>query len=154
VLQVVPARSTPLIVASNRGPVTFERGSDGTFEPHRGAGGLVTALIGALQDAGGLWVAAAMSDGDREMAAASDDGRIEMRPFGGSYRLRYLDIPPDVYDGYYNGISNGVLWFAHHYLWDTVHSPAFGDEVDAVWAQYVEVDSRFAQCLADEGERA
>lgn len=153
-LPVVHARSTPLIVASNRGPVTFERGTDGTFEPHRGAGGLVTALIGALQDAGGLWVAAAMSDGDREMAAASDDGRIEMGPFGGSYRLRYLDFPPDVYDGYYNGISNGVLWFAHHYLWDTVHSPAFGDEVDEAWAQYVEVNRRFAQCLADEGERA
>ena len=60
-LPVAPARSTPLIVASNRGPVTFERGTDGTFGPHRGAGGLVTALIGALQDAGGLWVAAVVT---------------------------------------------------------------------------------------------
>jgi trehalose 6-phosphate synthase len=150
----VTTATTPLIVASNRGPVTFERQKDGGFEPRRGSGGLVTALIGALQDAGGLWVAAAMSDGDRELAARSDDGRIDMQAFGGSYRLRYLHIAPDVYDGYYNGISNGVLWFAHHYLWDTVHSPAFGDEVDEAWAQYVEVNRRFAQSLAEEGERA
>lgn len=145
--------AAPLIVASNRGPVTFERGPDGALEPHRGSGGLVTALLGALQDAGGLWVAAARSEGDREMAARSDRGRIDMEAFGAGYRVRYLDVPPDVYDGYYNKISNGILWFAHHYLWDTVRSPAFGDDVDEAWASYVDVNRRFAQCLAEEGER-
>ncbi|HEY7756447.1 MAG TPA: trehalose-6-phosphate synthase [Actinomycetota bacterium] len=144
----------PLIVASNRGPVTFERRGDGELEPRRGAGGLVTALLGALQDAGGLWVAAAMSEGDRQAVAASDDGRIDMHAFGSDYRVRYLDVPPDVYEGSYNRISNGVLWFAHHYLWDTVRSPAFGEDVHRAWAQYVEVNRRFAQALAEEGERA
>ena len=67
----------PLIVASNRGPVTFERGHDGQLDAQRGSGGLVTALLGALQDAGGLWVAAAMSEGDREMVARSDGGRVD-----------------------------------------------------------------------------
>lgn len=148
------SHAAPLIVASNRGPVTFERGPDGELNPHRGSGGLVTALLGALQDAGGLWVAAAMSDGDREMVARSDAGRIDMKAFGSGYRVRYVDIPPEVYDGYYNRISNGVLWFAHHYLWDTVRSPAFGDEVDEAWGHYVEVNRRFAHCLAEEGERA
>jgi trehalose 6-phosphate synthase len=144
----------PLIVASNRGPVGFERGPDGRLEPHRGSGGLVTALLGAMQEAGGLWVAAAMSEGDREMAERSDGGRIDMQAFGSTYRVRYLDVPEDVYDGYYNGISNGVLWFAHHYLWDTVRSPSFGDDVERAWGQYVEVNRRFAQALAEEGERA
>lgn len=144
----------PLIVASNRGPVTFERSEDGELVPRRGAGGLVTALLGALQEAGGLWVAAAMSDGDREMVAASEGGGVDMRAFGSGYRVRYLDVPPDIYDGYYNRISNGVLWFAHHYLWDTVHSPAFGDDVDEAWVHYVEVNRRFAEALAEEGERA
>lgn len=144
----------PLIVASNRGPVTFEPREGGELEPHRGAGGLVTALIGAMQEAGGLWVAAARSDGDREMAARTGDGRIDLRPFGSPYRIRYLDIPPDVYDAYYNGISNGLLWFAHHYLWDTVRSPAFGDEADRAWEHYVEVNRSFAEALAEEGEGA
>ncbi|MGH2635824.1 MAG: alpha,alpha-trehalose-phosphate synthase (UDP-forming) [Actinomycetota bacterium] len=144
----------PLIVASNRGPVTFETGDGAELEPRRGSGGLVTALLGALQEAGGLWVAAAMSEGDREMVARSNGGRVDMQAFGSTYHVRYLDLPPEVYDGYYNGISNGVLWFAHHYLWDTVRSPAFGDEVDQAWRHYVEVNRRFAQALAEEGERA
>ncbi|MGZ8635566.1 MAG: alpha,alpha-trehalose-phosphate synthase (UDP-forming) [Actinomycetota bacterium] len=146
--------SRPLIVASNRGPVTFERDEDGSLVPRRGAGGLVTALLGALQEAGGLWVAAAMSEGDREMVAGSDRGRVDMHDFGSGYRVRYLDVPPEVYDGYYNRISNGVLWFAYHYLWDTVRSPAFGDDVVDAWRHYVEVNRRFAEALAEEGERA
>ena len=63
-------------------------------------------------------------------------------------------MPPEIYDGYYNGISNGVLWFAHHYLWDTVRSPTFGHDVDEAWASYVDVNRRFALALAEEGERA
>jgi trehalose 6-phosphate synthase len=144
----------PVIVASNRGPVSFERDEQGALVARRGAGGLVTALVGSLQDGGGLWVAAAMSDGDREMAAASDRGRIDLGPFGATYAVRYLNIEPDIFDGYYNHISNRVLWFMHHYLWDTVRSPAFGDAVREAWTSYVDVNRRFAVALAEEGERA
>ncbi|MBI2238510.1 MAG: trehalose-6-phosphate synthase, partial [Actinobacteria bacterium] len=84
----------PLIVAANRGPVTFERNAEGELEPQRGAGGLVTALVGVLQEAEGLWVAAAMSEGDREQVARSSGGRIDMAVHGSAYHLRYLDIPP------------------------------------------------------------
>jgi trehalose 6-phosphate synthase len=145
-------RDRPIIVASNRGPVTFEPDEKGTLQPRRGSGGLVTALLGALQDAGGLWVAAAMSEGDRKMATAGDDGRIDLGT--GASRVRYLDIEPDVYDAYYNHISNRVLWFMHHYLWDTVRSPAFGDRVREAWVHYVDVNRRFATALAEEGERS
>lgn len=144
------ALDAPLIVASNRGPVTFERDDRGVLEPRRGAGGLVTALLGALQEAEGLWVAAAMSDGDREMVAGPDGGRIDMHGYGSSYRLRYLDVPSGMYDGYYNRISNGVLWFAHHYLWDTVRSPAFDEDTQRAWNDYAEVNRRFAMALAEE----
>jgi len=141
-----------LVVASNRGPIAFERGEDGELGGRRGAGGLVTALSGALVEAEGVWVAAAMTDGDREMVAATG-GRIDHMQDGVAYRLRYLDLPAATYDGYYNGISNGVLWFAHHYLWDTVNSPSFGRGVDEAWEAYVDVNRRFAQALAEEGER-
>ena len=33
-----------LIIATNRGPVTFVAGADGSLRPRRGSGGLVTAL--------------------------------------------------------------------------------------------------------------
>ena len=142
-----------VIVASNRGPVTFERDAHGELEAHRGSGGLVTALTGALHAAEGLWVAAAMSDGDREAARAAPGGVIDMRAHGSAYRLRYLDIPADTYDGYYNRISNGILWFAHHYLWDAVRAPSFGDAEVRAWDDYVDVNQRFAQVLAEEGGR-
>ena len=58
--------SPPLIVASNRGPLTFERApKGGDLQARRGSGGLVTALSSALIEAEGVWVAAAMSEGDR-----------------------------------------------------------------------------------------
>jgi len=147
------AFDAPLIVASNRGPVTFERGPDDELEAQRGSGGLVTALVGALQEAKGLWVATAMSEGDREQVARSPEGLIDMAAHGSSYRLRYLEIPPETYDGYYNGIANGILWFAHHYLWDTVRSPVFGEGVVDAWDDYVEVNRAFAAALAEEGAR-
>jgi len=150
----ISALDAPLIVASNRGPVTFERNEQEVLAPRRGAGGLVTALIGALQEAQGLWVAAAMSDGDREVVAGPDGGRIDMHGYGSAYRLRYLDVPPDMYEGYYNRISNGVLWFAHHYLWDTVRSPAFDQDTQRAWRDYVEVNRRFATALAEEASHA
>ena len=145
--------SRSIIIASNRGPITFERGPDGAPAARRGSGGLVTALSGALQEAEGVWVAAAMTEGDREMAIASRGGRIQHDEGDIAFRLRYLDIPPEVYDGYYNGISNGLLWFAYHYLWDTVRSPTFGADVAPVWESYVDVNRRFAQALAEEGDR-
>ena len=144
----------PVIVASNRGPVTFERDERGEVQPRRGAGGLVTGLLGALQEAGGLWVAAAMSEGDRQMVAQSHGERIDMTAFGAAYGVRYLDIEPEVYDAYYNHVSNRVLWFMHHYLWDTVRSPTFGDAVRSAWDGYVDVNRRFARALAEEGERS
>ncbi|HJU57702.1 MAG TPA: trehalose-6-phosphate synthase [Actinomycetota bacterium] len=142
-----------LVVASNRGPLTFERNDAGELTARRGSGGLVTALSGALLEAEGVWVAAGMSDGDREKITAAQRGRIDHREGDAAYRLRYLDIPPDIYEGYYNGISNGVLWFAHHYLWDTVRSPSFGKDVERSWECYVDVNRRFAVAMDEEGTR-
>jgi trehalose 6-phosphate synthase len=142
-----------VIVASNRGPVAFERDERGELEARRGSGGLVTALTGALHAAEGLWVAAAMSDGDREAARAAPGGVIDMRAHGSAARLRDLAIPADTYDGYYNRISNGIVWFAHHYLWDAVRTPSFGDTELHAWDDFVDVNQRFAEVLAEEGGR-
>jgi trehalose 6-phosphate synthase len=144
----------PLVVASNRGPVTFERDERGTLDARRGSGGLVTALLGALQRVDGLWVAAAISGADREIASGPEGGRRDMEAFGSNYRIRLLDIPPEIHDGYYNGISNGVLWFAHHYLWDAVRQPVFGDEIERAWQDYVAVNRIFAEALAEEAGAA
>jgi trehalose 6-phosphate synthase len=141
-----------IVVASNRGPVSFERDGRG-LRAQRGAGGLVTALTGAMHRTGGLWVAAAMSEGDREVARR-DGGRIDLEGEGAVTHLRFLEFPPEVFDRYYNGVANGILWFVHHYLWDTVRSPAFDDSTEAAWQDYVRVNRTFAEALAEEAERS
>lgn len=139
-----------VVVASNRGPVSFTHGEDGTIIASRGSGGVVTALTGAMQ-IGGTWIAAAMSDADREMTELAD-GRIPADE-GAAYSLRYLNISPEDFDGYYNYVSNGILWFAHHYLWDNVHTPVWDADTYEAWERYERVNLAFAEALAQEGER-
>jgi trehalose 6-phosphate synthase len=114
-----------VVIASNRGPVSFARDENGKAVLKRGSGGLVTALIGALQAADGLWIASAMSDEDREQAGR---GRIDIDDPGARYSVRYLAFDPDEYDAFYNQVSNRLLWMLHHCLWDAPRTPAF-DEV-------------------------
>ncbi|HEV3474053.1 MAG TPA: trehalose-6-phosphate synthase [Actinomycetota bacterium] len=141
--------SQRVLVASNRGPVTF-REVDGDLVPRRGSGGLVTALAPAVQDTGGLWVAAAMSDGDRERASESPDGKVEVVTGDAKYRIRLLSFDPEVYDQAYNTVSNRLLWFLHHYLWDLPRAPDLGLDTQAAWESYQQVNQAFAQALAEE----
>src|SRR5712692_90528 len=136
-----------ILVASNRGPVTFAR-EDGELVPRRGGGGLVTALTGALHRAGGLWIASSMSDEDREQ---STRGRISVEGPDAGMDLRFLSFDEDTFDRYYNGISNSVLWFVHHYLWDMVRVPQFDEQTRADWEAYRSVNQAFASALAREG---
>jgi trehalose 6-phosphate synthase len=141
----------PLVIASNRGPVSFVLDEEGTPVARRGAGGLVTALSGTLQSTGGLWIAAAMTDEDRRQAERSPQGRLEALTEDHKDNLRYLAVPADTFDRYYNLVSNRVLWFVHHYLWDLPRSPSFGTEFARAWQDYVSVNELFAGALAEEG---
>ena len=51
-----------LLIASNRGPVQISAGPAGKQEVRRGGGGLVSGMVSALSEVGGLWVCAALSD--------------------------------------------------------------------------------------------
>jgi trehalose 6-phosphate synthase len=133
---------SPLVVVSNRGPVSFHRADDGSLEPSRGAGGLVSTLGPALRGADALWLAAAITDADREAAA----GAVEAEGF----RLRLLSIPEGDYDGFYNGIANGTLWFAYHGLYDLTRSPRLDDAWHEAWQAYIRVNDAFAQAAAEE----
>jgi trehalose 6-phosphate synthase len=141
--------SDQVLVASNRGPVSF-REVDGRVEPKRGAGGLVTALTGAVQDTEGTWVASAMSAVDRTKAAEAPGGRVEVALDEAKFNLRLLSFGDDVYERFYNTISNRLLWFLHHYLWDVPRWPRFGIRSRESWAAYREVNERFALALAEE----
>jgi trehalose 6-phosphate synthase len=140
----------PVVIASNRGPMQFDVAEDGEVEGSRGGGGLVTALTGALSGTGGLWVAAAMTEGDRIATERAPGGRIEIAEDEAKYRVRYLSPPPEVFDRYYNVVSNRILWFVHHYLFDAPRTPRFGRAAEEAWRDYVAVNRLFAGALVEE----
>ncbi|MEV7087683.1 trehalose-6-phosphate synthase [Streptomyces sp. NPDC093085] len=143
-----PAPAARVLVASNRGPVSYTRGADGALVAKRGGGGLVSGLsaIGSGDDA--LWVCAALGDGDRE-AVRGTGGRLDPADTGGQ-RVRMLGIDPGVYAAAYNDIANSTLWFVHHMLYQTPLEPSFGPEFRARWAAYEAYNRAFAEALAEE----
>ena len=139
-----------VLVASNRGPVSFGFAEDGALTVSRGGGGLVSGLMSGLAavaaDGGVLWLCAALSDADREAA------RRGHRADGGSgeAQVRILEIPPDTFGAAYNGVANSVLWFVHHLLFDTPNQPRFGAQFHRDWDAYVAYNEAFADALAEE----
>ena len=134
------------IVVSHRGPFRFLRTDDGGFEARRGAGGVVSALgpllIGTDGDsAGAAWVAAAVSDDDRAAIAAG----VARAP---GVDLHLLALDPDVHRLHYGVVSNTILWFAHHGMFDLPRRPRFDRRFREAWAAYVEVNRVFADGLA------
>jgi trehalose 6-phosphate synthase len=137
-----------IVLVSNRGPVSFRATEEG-FDTKRGAGGLAGALDPVARRLGdnAIWIAAANSDDDRKALAAG--AVAEVREELG-YPLRLLDIDPDTYDRYYNNVSNRMLWFANHCLWDELGITGFGeDELDAWNNAYEPVNRLFASTVAE-----
>ena len=135
-----------LIVASNRGPVTFSYEDDGSFLARKGSGGVVTAVSAIARERQPIWVAAAMTEGDRARAeVARRTGETLIGTGGeGSFRLRFVVPSPEAYHAYYNVISNPLLWFLQHYLWDTPRTPDITHEIWSAWRDgYVAVNHLF-----------
>ena len=132
----------PLVMVSNRGPVSFRRDPDGRLVPRRGAGGLVSGIGPLMTDSDAVWVAAAMSPEDRE-AAGSGITEVE------GFRFRALAIDPDRYRAYYDVIANAALWFTHHGLHDRARRPVIDRHWWAAWDDYVAVNQAFAGGVAE-----
>jgi len=140
-----------LVVVSNRGPLVYGRDDDGRRTAKRGGGGLVTALRGLLSRHDVTWIASAISEEDRAVAAEARGNAIEETGHDGSrYRLRLVAHDPQAYDRYYNTVANPLLWFLHHYLWGLAEQPQL--DVRA-WASYEEVNRGFADAVVDELDR-
>ncbi|MET7637317.1 trehalose-6-phosphate synthase [Streptomyces sp. NPDC005438] len=143
-----PEHGSPLLVASNRGPVSYSTAEDGTLSARRGGGGLVSGLSAIDPEAGAVWVCAALSDADR-LAAARSGGRLDPADTGGQ-AVRMVDIDPEVFRDAYDQIANSVLWFVHHMLYQTPLEPAFDSDFAGQWASYERYNRAFAETLAQE----
>jgi len=136
-----------LIIATNRGPVTFASGADGSLRPRRGSGGLVTALGQVGRHVPLTWVAAAMTEGDRRAAA---DPKLMRRAVGDDHamRLRFASVDRSVYDAAYNVIANPLLWFLQHQMWNLPERPVIDAGTMRAWQRgYVALNEAFATAV-------
>ncbi|MFJ7149442.1 trehalose-6-phosphate synthase [Streptomyces sp. NPDC100445] len=143
------AEQAQVLVASNRGPVSYQIDEGGSLHARRGGGGLVSGLSAIGSDADSVWVCAALGDGDREAVRRADGGLLPAADTGGQ-RVRMLDIDPAVHAEAYNDIANSVLWFVHHMLYQTPLEPVFDAEFRRHWASYRAYNQAFAEALAEE----
>ena len=140
-----------IIIASNRGPVEFHREPTGRLGTRRGPGGVVTALAALAKDVPLTWVAATMSDTDREAFPTEETPARQVRLGREPLLVRYVPITPQMYAWHYDEVSNRMLWFLQHYLWDTANSPNFTEEDYRYWDEgYRPVNEAIARTVAAE----
>src|SRR4051794_32604879 len=126
----------PLIVVSNRGPVTYDRDEHGARIERRGGGGLVTALRGLREEHDVTWIASASTDEDRVVASE------------GGTDVVLVAHDARAYDAYYNVIANPLLWFVQHSLWGLADAPVIDRATHAAWRDgYVQVNAAFAEAV-------
>lgn len=131
----------PLFVVSNREPVSHvRRGREIVAEVP--ASGVVTAMEPVMRACGGVWVAHASGDADRQTSDAR--GRLSLPVDDPRYLLRRVWLSREEEEGYYYGFANEGLWPLCH----VVHvRPMFRPED---WAQYRAVNEKFAAALLEE----
>jgi trehalose 6-phosphate synthase/phosphatase len=131
-----------LIIISNRLPFSIDREGD-KLSIRQSSGGLVSAIKSYFESntnkdhlAEKLWMGVAdFPQQDWDQAVASHASRQD---FG----IIPLYVDKDLYDNYYNGFSNSVLWPLFHYFSSLVeYESRFFDA-------YVEVNQQFAEKLA------
>jgi trehalose 6-phosphate synthase len=142
-----------MMLVTHRGPYRFSMHDDGSFVSTRGAGGIVSALLPLVKgpDHGErqAWVAAAIDDDDRAAVAAGGASVAGLD-------LHLLDLDPVLHRMHYDVISNAVLWFVHHGLFDLARRPRFDRHLREAWEGYVTVNAAFADAVAEdaaEGEQ-
>src|SRR3954453_2490723 len=157
----------PVVLLSHRGPATFRRTGSG-LSLKRGAGGLVTALMGLaehLDDA--VWVCAAASPADALIASEHEGHSIEIglspelhvvdedeTAEGPSVNVRYVEVDKHRHQQFYTQIANPLLWFVQHGLYGLSTDPEFTADTHKAYDDgYVVVNEQFAEAVAEEVER-
>jgi trehalose 6-phosphate synthase len=149
----------PIIVA-NRAPLSLQRADPIRRTPERlvrGAGGLVTAMSSLAVATDAVWVAAARNEDDRLLAGRADEGGIATLETDDCtrYRVSFVEPEAEAYDLYYNVISNPLLWFVQHYLWDLGREPVLDASTERAWRDgYQAVNRMFAERVVEVAEQS
>ena len=143
-----------VLLASNRGPVSFTLDYDGQLSVRRGGGGMVSGLASVASQADVLWICAALGDADRAAARRSPGGLLGLDGAAGGAGVQMLDIPSGTFQRAYNAVANSTLWFVHHMLYDTPNQPHFGLAFRREWDSFRAYNAAFARALAADADPA
>jgi len=126
-----------LVVVSNRGPYRHEstRGKDRWV---RAAGGLVAALDPVLQKRGGVWVSAKQ---------AKDFDAVTVSAPKLEYDLADIALTRADQRGFYEGVSNAVIWPLLHGFPPTIRVG------EAPWPNYVSANREFTRVTLEASGR-
>jgi trehalose 6-phosphate synthase len=130
-----------LVIASNRGPVSFTLDDAGRPVPAGSAGGLAATLYPLVAGSGATWVACAMSEADR---LAADAGEMSAPGLD----LVTVQPEPDTYRMAYDVVSNSTLWFCHHHMFDLARRPRLDRRWAEAWEAYRTLNETFATAVA------
>ena len=129
------------LVVSNRGPLSFRAGDDGTLEPVPAAGGLASSLHRLLAGTGTTWVSVTMGAADRDAVARGlmhEDG-LDLVP---------VVVDDETYRQAYDVVANTTLWYVHHHLFDLPYRPRFDRHWRVAWEGYRAYNRAVADVVA------
>ena len=127
-----------LLLVSNRLPITATL-DDGRVEVTPSSGGLATGLRGPHASGESLWIG-----WPGQLPRLNATQTRELREHLTTLRAVPVELSQRDVRGFYDGISNGVLWPLLHYVTDRM--PVHSDD----WAAYVRVNERFADVVAEQ----
>jgi trehalose 6-phosphate synthase len=135
-----------LVVISNRGPIDL-RWTDAGWTSLPTSGGLASMLTPLVREIGLVWMCCvaepAAAVGQRaalDEVAARASGKLRVVP---------LPLPETVYEAYYNGVSNQILWMLQHDLLESDALDRFESaQVRAGHDGYLEANARIADAMA------
>jgi trehalose 6-phosphate synthase len=137
------SNASPVVVVSNRGPVSFRLDEGGRPIASAAGGGLAGTLGPLLTGTDTTWVAAAMTSADR---LAAEQGALTVEG------LRVVSVVPDptVYAQAYDVVANATLWFCHHHLFDLARRPRLDRHWHEAFDAYRALNEQFADVVSAE----
>ena len=105
-------------------------------------------MLTVAEATGAPWVACARTEAERKLATGDDAVKIALD--GDGLRIHYVVPEAEEYHKYYSVISNPLLWFIQHYLWDLTHEPIIDDHYHDAWKSgYVRVNELIADRVVE-----
>ena len=142
-----------LILASNRGPVEFHK-ENNEIVMKKGAGGLVATLLPLIEALNGVWIASAMTPEDEDEARRYPQNRVPVTHDDPKFWVSFVLSDPEQYQNYYSVISNPLIWFVQHNMWNSPYTPNIDDKIHHAWKDgYKAINQKFADKIVEEAKR-